>query len=51
MTKVQSGKSFNKYTLKEAKGLIKESKNDNKKITMMTFNNKNIMECRYLLKK
>ena len=51
MTKVQSGKSFNKYTLKEAKGLIKESKNGNKKITMMTFNNKNIMECRYLLKK
>ncbi len=51
MAKVQSGKSFNKYTLKEAKGLIKESKNDNKKITMMTFNNKNIMECRYLLKK
>jgi len=52
MLKAQSGKSFIKYTLKESKGLMKEHKVNDSKITMMTFKNKqNILECRYLLKK
>ena len=52
MTRTQMGKSFNKYTLKEAKGLVKESKDVDKKLTMMTFTNRqNVLECRYLLKK
>ena len=52
MLKTQSGKSFIKYTLKESKGLMKEHKGNDSKITMMTFKNKqNILECRYLLKK
>lgn len=52
MLKAQSGKSFIKYTLKESKGLMKEHKGNDSKITMMTFKNKqNILECRYLLKK
>ena len=49
LNKVQEGKSFTKYELTQSKGILKESKNT---IKMMTFkNNKNILECKYLIKK
>lgn len=52
MRKVQSGKSFNKFELTEAKGLKRESKNRSSKVTMMTFTNKqNVLECRYIISK
>lgn len=52
MKQIQTGKSFNKYELVETKGLIKETKENNKKITMTTFKNRNnIIECRYILSK
>lgn len=52
MHKVQEGKLFNKYTLKEAKGLIKESRDTDTKLNMVVFTNKqNILECRYFIRK
>ena len=50
MNKVSSAKSFAKYTLKEATGLLKENKQNVDKLTMMTFTNKdNVLECKYLI--
>ena len=52
MHKVQEGRTFNKYTLKNAVGLIKESKDTDTKLNMVTFTNKqNVLECRYFIKK
>lgn len=52
MHKVQEGRTFNKYTLKDAVGLIKESKDTDTKLNMVTFTNKqNVLECRYFIKK
>ena len=52
MKQVQAGRSFTKYTLQESKGLIKESVNSEKQLTMMTFTGKNnILECKYIIEK
>lgn len=52
MAKFKEGKSFTKYTLKESKGLVTESKEESPKLTMMTFTNKeNKLECKYVIKK
>ena len=51
MKKIQEGASFIKYTLKESKGLIKESRERNT-INMLAIRNKqNILECRYIISK
>lgn len=52
MKQIQTGKSFDKYEIVETKGLVKENKENNKKVTMTTFRNRNnIIECRYILSK
>lgn len=52
MHKVQEGRQFNKYTVKDIKGLVKESKDTDTKLNMVTFTNKhNVLECRYFIKK
>lgn len=52
MNKVQEGKTFNRYELKQAKGLVTEAVNKDKKLTMMTVTNKqNVLECRYVINK
>ena len=49
MKKVQEGKSFIKYELKEAKGIKTESKST---VRMMTFKgNDNTLECKYIVNK
>lgn len=52
LKQIQTGKSFDKYELIETKGLVKENKSNNNKVTMTTFKNKNnVIECRYILSK
>ena len=52
LKQIQTGKSFDKYELIKTKGLVKENKSNNNKVTMTTFKNKNnVIECRYILSK
>lgn len=52
LKQIQTGKSFDKYELIETKGLVKENKSNNNKVTITTFKNKNnVIECRYILSK
>ena len=51
MKKIQSGKSFDKYTLVNTQGIKLESKSKNIQTIMTTTNAHNILECRYIINK
>lgn len=51
MKKIQSGKSFDKYTLVNTQGIKLESKSKNTQTIMTTTNAHNILECRYIINK
>ena len=51
MKRIQSGKSFDKYTLINTQGIKLESKSKNIQTIMTTANAHNILECRYIINK
>lgn len=52
MKLIQKGASFNKYSVTETKGIVKENKANKSNVTLTTFKNKqNVIECKYILNK